>query len=246
MLKVLSPGMEHRQKTQPGAQMFWIGANLQQGLGRGPEQDGVKHPLVLEGQGRERLREREDDMKVFNRQQLGATLLKPCRPGRAPALRAMPIAAGAIEDLSMATVVALFDAAAEGCGAGRPRSLSALFFAERRASLQTPRGKLDRGCGKCRPAPAPGPSSSRIRFSRIGQTIQGADRRTHRQIGNVQIPGRGLQVAMPHENLDAPQDRSTLPADEWRSNVARCGAIPVWPDERRPSPACRCARQSFG
>src|SRR5271156_738312 len=55
-------------------------------------------------------------MKVFNRQKLGATPLKPCCPGCTPALRAMPIAAGAIEDLSMATMVALFDAATEDCG----------------------------------------------------------------------------------------------------------------------------------
>ena len=55
-MKVLSPGMKHCQKADPGAQMFWIGGNLQQGLGGGFEQDAVKHPLVLEGQWGERLR----------------------------------------------------------------------------------------------------------------------------------------------------------------------------------------------
>src|ERR1700738_2956530 len=36
-----------------------------------------------------------------------------------------------------------------------------------------------------------------------GQSIQRADGRTYRQVGNVQIPGRSLQVTMPHQNLDA-------------------------------------------
>jgi hypothetical protein len=47
MVKVLSPGMQHGQKADAGAQMFWIGGNLQQGLGGGLEQEAVKHPLVL-------------------------------------------------------------------------------------------------------------------------------------------------------------------------------------------------------
>lgn len=28
MVKVLSPGMKHRQKTDLGAEVFWVGANL--------------------------------------------------------------------------------------------------------------------------------------------------------------------------------------------------------------------------
>jgi hypothetical protein len=87
---------------------------------------------------------------------------------------------------------------------GRPRSPSALFFVERRANLQTSRDKLDRGCGKCLPAPARAPSWSGNRVG-IGQSIQRDDGRTYRQVGNVQIPGRSLQVTMPHQNLDAAQ-----------------------------------------
>ncbi len=46
-MKVLSPGMQHRQKTDPGTEVLGVGGDLQQGLGRGPEQEAVKHPLVL-------------------------------------------------------------------------------------------------------------------------------------------------------------------------------------------------------
>jgi hypothetical protein len=86
MMKVLSPGMEHRQKANLGAQVPGVGRDLQQGLGRGPEQDAVNHPLILEGQGSKRLRQREDDMKVLNGQKLSGTPFKPCRPGRGLAL----------------------------------------------------------------------------------------------------------------------------------------------------------------
>jgi hypothetical protein len=52
-------------------------------------------------------------VKVFNRQQVGGTLCEPRRPVGALALRAMVIAAGAIGDRAMATLVALVDVAAE-------------------------------------------------------------------------------------------------------------------------------------
>jgi double zinc ribbon protein len=86
----------------------------------------------------------------------------------------------------------------------RPRCPSALSFGHRRANVRMPRGKPGRGCGKCRPTPARPPSWSWNRV-RIGQSIQRADGRTYRQVGNVQIPGRRLQVTMPQQNLDTAQ-----------------------------------------
>ena len=245
MMKVLSPGMEHRQKTDPGAQMLWVGGNLQQGLGRGAEQDGVNHPLVLEGQGRERLRQREDHMKVLNRQKLGGTLLKPCRPGCAPGTSGNGDCGRNNRRSFDGRNGRIVRRGRRGRRCGRPRSLSALSFAERRANLQTPRDKLDRGCGKCRPAPAPAPSSSRIRVNRLGQSIQRADGRTHRQVGNVQIPGRGLQVTMPHQNLDAAQIGrlfQQMGGEAMPQGVGRYGFGQM---RGCRAPACRCARPSL-
>jgi hypothetical protein len=37
------------------------------------------------------------------------------------------------------------------------------------------------------------------------ESPQSDDGRTYRQVGNVQIPGRRLQITMPHQNLDAAQ-----------------------------------------
>ena len=116
-MKVLSPGMEHGQKTDAGAEVFWVGANLEQGFGCGLEQEAVNHLLVLECQGGKRLGQGEYHMEVFNRQEVGGALFEPCRPVGAPTLWAMPIAAGAIGNRSMTTLIALIDVAAEGSGA---------------------------------------------------------------------------------------------------------------------------------
>ena len=86
MKQILSPGMEHRYKTDSRAQMFAVGGDLQEGLGRGAKEYAVNNPLVLEGQGRDPLRQREDDVKVLDRQQLASALFEPRRAGGALAL----------------------------------------------------------------------------------------------------------------------------------------------------------------
>jgi hypothetical protein len=48
MVQVLSPAMEHRQKSDLSAEVFRVGANLEQSLRRGFEQAAVNQPLVLE------------------------------------------------------------------------------------------------------------------------------------------------------------------------------------------------------
>ena len=117
MMQILSPGMEHRHEADPRAQMFRIGGDLQEGLGRGAKEHAVNNPLVLEGQGCDRLRQCEDDVKVLDRQQLASALFEPRRAGGALALWAMAIAAGTIRDRAMPAAVALFDVATERGGA---------------------------------------------------------------------------------------------------------------------------------
>src|ERR1700730_18637154 len=97
--------------------MFGIGGDLQEGFGRGSKEHAVNGPLVLKSHGRDHLRQREDDVKVLDRQQLGGALVEPRRAGCALALRAMTIAAGTIRDCAVAAAVALFDVATERGGA---------------------------------------------------------------------------------------------------------------------------------
>src|ERR1700680_575065 len=117
VMQILSPGVKHRHEADPRAQMFGVGGDLQEGFGRGAKEHAVNNPLVLEGQGSDHLRQREDDVKVLDRQQLSGGLFEPRRAGCTLALRAMAIAAGAIRDRAVAAAVALFDVATERGGA---------------------------------------------------------------------------------------------------------------------------------
>ncbi len=117
MMQILSPGMEHRYEADSRAQMFRIGGDSQKSFRRGAKEHAVNNPLVLEGYGRDQLRQGEDDMKVLDRQQLSGALFEPRRARGALALWAMAIAAGAIGDRAVAATVALFDVAAERGGA---------------------------------------------------------------------------------------------------------------------------------
>src|SRR5277367_5698184 len=117
MMQILPPGMEYRYEADPRAQIFGIGSDLQEGFRRGAKEHAVHNPLVLEGYGRDHLRQREDNVKVLDREQLGGASVEPRRAGCALALWAMAIAAGAIGDRAMAAAVALFDVATERRGA---------------------------------------------------------------------------------------------------------------------------------
>ena len=82
VMQVLAPTVQHRDETDLGPQMFGIGGDGEQRLGRGPEQDGIDHRLVLERDAGDRRRQREDHVEVGNRQQVGLPRGKPIR--RAP------------------------------------------------------------------------------------------------------------------------------------------------------------------
>ena len=54
-MKVLSPGMQHRQKAEPSAEVPGVGGDLQQGFGGGTEENAINQPLVLQCQWRDQL-----------------------------------------------------------------------------------------------------------------------------------------------------------------------------------------------
>jgi hypothetical protein len=56
MVKVLSPGMQHRQKADAGAQVSWVGADPQKSFGGSAKEHVINRPLVLEREWREQLR----------------------------------------------------------------------------------------------------------------------------------------------------------------------------------------------
>jgi hypothetical protein len=67
--EVLLPGVQHRECPDASAQMAWIGSDLQQRLGSGPEQQVVKQTLVAECERCQLFWHSEDHMGVGYRQQ---------------------------------------------------------------------------------------------------------------------------------------------------------------------------------
>lgn len=112
-----SPCVEHGCDADAAAEMPGIGRDRQHSLRCRLEQQVVDQRLVVEGDLGDLGRQREHDVEVSDRQQVGLPLGKPCPRGRALALRTVPVAAAVVRDPPLATVRAGLDVAAERCGA---------------------------------------------------------------------------------------------------------------------------------
>jgi hypothetical protein len=73
--------------------MLRIQSQLLDCLRCGTKQDPIDHTFILQGKGSELLWERKDDMKVWDRQQFGLTLIYPGGASHALTFWAMPITA---------------------------------------------------------------------------------------------------------------------------------------------------------
>ena len=119
MRQRLSPGMQDRDAADLGAEPARIGSKRRHRLSGGLEQDGIDDGLVLKGDRGDRRRQREDDVEIGNRQQVGFSRGEPRGSGWPLTLRTMPIPAGIIGDPRHAAVVASLDVAAERLGSAR-------------------------------------------------------------------------------------------------------------------------------
>ena len=93
MLQLLIPGMEDAEKADLGAKVRGICSDLDQRLGTGPEEQPIDHFFVLQCHRRQLMWEREDDMSIGRRQQLGTSRFEPAVARLALALRTVPISA---------------------------------------------------------------------------------------------------------------------------------------------------------
>jgi hypothetical protein len=75
--QILPPGMEHGEETDLGAQMFGIGGDGLQRLGRGAEENAVDRRLVLMGDGGNLFGQRQNDVKILRGEKFGATVVEP-------------------------------------------------------------------------------------------------------------------------------------------------------------------------
>ena len=113
MLQGLTPGVEHSDKTDLGAEVLPVASDPAQRLRRRPEQDRVDRLLVLEGDLGRRRWDCEDDVEIRDRQELGLPGRQPRGAGAALALRAMPVAAGIVGVADKAAVGAALGMAAQ-------------------------------------------------------------------------------------------------------------------------------------
>ena len=98
VVKILAPAVQHRDETDLGAEMSWVGGDRAQRLGRRPEQDGVDHRLVLESDRGDLGRQREHHVEIGDRKKLILARGEPVPAGLSLALRAMPVATGIVGD----------------------------------------------------------------------------------------------------------------------------------------------------
>ena len=88
-----SPGVEHGGDADAGAEVSGVSRDRQHRLRHRTEQQIVDDGLVLHGDVGNLGRQREDDMEVADRQQVGFTLGQPGARSGALALGAVPVAA---------------------------------------------------------------------------------------------------------------------------------------------------------
>src|SRR2546421_11706569 len=95
-----------------------IGGDGEQRLGRSAEQQVVDHCLVLVGDWSDLGWQREDQMEIADRQQIGLASGEPVLRRRALALGAMAVATGGVGDPAVAAILHALPTAA---GGGRTR-----------------------------------------------------------------------------------------------------------------------------
>src|SRR5260221_2572727 len=86
-----APAVQYRGDADAGSEVLRVGRDGEHRLRRGLEQQIVDHGLVLVGDVANRRRQREDDVEVGNREQLGLARRHPLAWWRPPALSSGPV-----------------------------------------------------------------------------------------------------------------------------------------------------------
>src|SRR5260370_40264996 len=103
--------MKNTEKANLGAEILGVRRNFDQCVSAAAEQQTVDHIFVLQGQRRQLMGEREDDMSIGCSEQLRASRVQPAIARLALTLWAVPVAAGIIRDGTMAAAGALIQMA---------------------------------------------------------------------------------------------------------------------------------------
>jgi hypothetical protein len=115
----LAPGVQHQRCRDLATEPARVGAELDQRCRHRFEQQAVDRPRIALRKRVHRVGQREHQMEVRHRQQLGAPGDEPALLGQGLALRAMPIAAGVVVIAQRRAGIAALDVAAQGLSATR-------------------------------------------------------------------------------------------------------------------------------
>jgi hypothetical protein len=120
MLELLIPGVKDTEKADVGTEMLGIGGNFDQCFRAAAEQQTIDHCFVLQGQRRQLMGKREDDMRIRCGEQFTMSRRQPAVARLALTLWAVPVAARVERDGTMAAICALIQMATHGGRAAAP------------------------------------------------------------------------------------------------------------------------------
>ena len=113
----LTPGMQNTEEADFCTEVFGIVGHFEKSFRTGAKQEIVEHLLVLQDQGGQMTRKREDHMDVTRREKLLATCREPAIASSCLTLRAVPISARVERDGAMSAASAFIEMSAERGGA---------------------------------------------------------------------------------------------------------------------------------
>ena len=119
-MQVLTPGVEHRQEADGGAEVSGVGGNGEQSFRSGLKQDGIDLSLVLKRQAADLLRKGEHDVEIGDGQKLRLPFGEPLGAGRSLALGAAAIATRVEYFDAMPAPVALIEMTTQDRGPAVP------------------------------------------------------------------------------------------------------------------------------
>jgi hypothetical protein len=111
-LELARPGVEHHGHAEPRAEPRGIAPEGEERPAGGAEQEGEQPLAVVQDERAQRSRQREDDVKVWDRQELGQAGIEPPRFPEGLAFRAVAVAARVVRRPRVAAVVADVEVAA--------------------------------------------------------------------------------------------------------------------------------------
>ena len=119
--ELLTPGVQHAEETDFCTEMFGIARDFEKSFGTGAKQQAIEEFLILQHQGCQLRRKREDHVNVARWEKFLLTRGDPTVAGRGLTLRAVAVSAGVVRDGAMPAASALIEMPTE-CGGTTARN----------------------------------------------------------------------------------------------------------------------------